>query len=173
MPPIEVALVHWPRDRDERDRLAAAMLPRLLLVPEEERPPATSDLMEDWIRLPADERDVSARLHTLSERAAGSLDQTVLVDGRCLRRSSVTVPLGPSEATFARLLVAASGQVVPRDRLIEAIWPDGPSRSRALDDVAYRLRKRIHVVGLDVVNVRARGFALHMLSPVDVTRGER
>ena len=59
--PVEVALLHWPRDAAARAHLAAAMLPRLLLVPAGEEPPQPGDEMEDWIRLPADERDVAAR----------------------------------------------------------------------------------------------------------------
>ena len=39
MHPVEVALIHWPRDGDERERLAEAMLPRLLLVPDDVEPP--------------------------------------------------------------------------------------------------------------------------------------
>jgi two-component system, OmpR family, response regulator len=163
---VEVALVHWPRDHAERDRLARAMLPRLLLVPDGERPPTTGDPMEDWIRLPADERDVATRLRTLSERAARSFDETVVVDDRCLRRSTLTVPLSPAEAAFARLLVSAAGQVVSRAVLAEAIWDrDADPRARALDDIAYRLRRRIGTLGLEVVSARGRGFALHMLSP--------
>ncbi len=166
MPRVEVALVHWPRDREERERLARAMLPRLLLVPDGERPPPSSDLMEDWIRLPADERDVAVRLRSLSDRAERSLDAITVVDGRCLRRAASTVPLSPSEAVFAGLLVAAHGRLVSRSSLMAAIWSDetdpGP---RALDDIAYRLRKRIAVLGLDIVAARERGFALHLLIP--------
>ena len=172
MPSIEVALVHWPRDRQERDRLARAMLPRLLLVPDGERPPTSGDVMEDWVRLPADERDVAARLRSLSDRAERSLDGVSVVDGTCLRRGSLTVPLSPAEISFAERLVAAHGQVVPRPALIAAIWGrDADPASRRLDDVAYRLRRRITVLGLDVVTARGRGFALHMLSPVPAADG--
>lgn len=172
MPRIEVALVHWPRDREERDRLARAMLPRLLLVPDGERPPASGDAMEDWIRLPADERDVATRLRALSERAARSLHEVAVVDGACLRRGELTVPLGPSEAAFVRLLVDAPGQVVSRSSLVTAIWDgDTDPGTRALDDVAYRLRRHIAALGLDVVTARGRGFALRMLNPTLTAAG--
>jgi DNA-binding response OmpR family regulator len=167
MPAIEVALVHWPRDAAARDRLAEAMLPRLLLVPQDVRPPASGDPMEDWIRLPADERDVATRLRALSERAARSFEDTVVVDDGCLRRAGVTIPLSPSEAAFTRLLVAASGGIVSRADLASAIWHDQRDpRSRALDDIAYRVRRRVEVAGLDVVSARGRGFALHQLRPI-------
>ena len=170
---VEVALLHWPRDREDRERLARALLPRLLLVSEGQPPPGTGDPMEDWIRLPADERDVAARLHALSERATASLDQIVVVDDCCLRRSAATVSLSPNEASFARLLVAASGGVVPRAALAAAVWGrDADPSARSLDDLAYRLRRRIEVLGLDVVTARTRGFALHILSPSVVAADE-
>jgi DNA-binding response OmpR family regulator len=164
--PVEVALLHWPRDREERDRLARAMLPRLLLVAGGGLPPGSGDEMEDWIRLPADERDVAARLRGLSDRATRSLAATVVVDGRCLRRGATTVPLSSAEATFASLLVARPGEVVPRGDLAAAIWSGRRGPDGALDDVAYRLRRRLTALGLDVVTARGRGFALHVLSPI-------
>jgi DNA-binding response OmpR family regulator len=164
--PVEVALLHWPRDHEERDRLARAMLPRLLLVADGDLPPGSGDELEDWVRLPADERDVAARLHVLSERATRSFAATVVVDGRCLRRGATTVPLSPAEATFAGLLVARPGEVVSRATLAAAIWPDRRGPDGALDDVAYRLRRHLSSLGLDLVAARGRGFALHVLTPI-------
>ena len=163
---VEVALLHWPRDCDERERLAEAMLPRLLLVPEDLEPPVSGDLMEDWIRLPADERDVATRLDNLAARASASLERTVLVDSTRLQRAASTVVLSPHQATFAGLLLAAEGRVVSRESLSRAIWGrDADPCGRALDDLAYRLRRRIEALGLDVVAARGRGFVLHVLAP--------
>ena len=163
---VEVALLHWPRDAAARAHLAAAMLPRLLLVPAGEEPPQPGDEMEDWIRLPADERDVAARLSSLSARAERSLETTVLMDGRCLRRGATTTPLSPSEARFARCLVAHPGTVVTRTELTRTIWAEEPPSAKALDDIAYRLRKRLAPMGLDLVSSRGRGYALHVGSPL-------
>ena len=163
---VEVALLHWPRDQEQRAHLAETMLPRLLLVPVGEEPPRPGDDMEDWIRLPADERDVAARLHALSERAERSLAATVVLDGRCLRRGPMTMPLSPAEARFASRLVEHPGTLVPRGELARSIWPGEPPSAKALDDVAYRLRRRLAPIGLDLVSSRGRGFALHVLSPV-------
>lgn len=166
MHPVEVALIHWPRDGAERERLAEAMLPRLLLVPDDVEPPVSGDVMEDWIRLPADERDVATRLDNLAARASASLERAVLVDSTCLRRAASMVVLTPSQAKFAGLLLAADGGVVPRAALCRAIWGrDADPCGRALDDLAYRLRRRIEALGLDVVAARGRGFVLHILTP--------
>ena len=163
---VEVALLHWPRDQEQRARLAEAMLPRLLLVPTGVRPPKPGDELEDWIRVPADERDVAARLGALSERAERSFEATVMMDGRCLRRGATTTTLSPSEARFASCLVERPGRLVTRSELILSIWPGEAPSAKALDDVAYRLRKRLAPIGLDLVSSRGRGFALHVRSPI-------
>ena len=108
------------------------MLPRLLLVADGVAPPASVDELEDWIRLPADERDVAARLRSLSERAWRSLQAMVVVDGRGLQRGAATIPLSPAEVAFAGLLVADPGRLVPRSELAEAIWvgQEAPERRR-------------------------------------------
>src|SRR4051794_30600396 len=93
---VEVALLRWPADADRRTLLAETMRPRLLLVAEGERPPAGVDELEDWVRLPADEREVAARLQALSTRAASSLRTVTVVDGSFLRRGDIEVELSPS-----------------------------------------------------------------------------
>src|SRR5437763_3254886 len=62
----DVAVLHWPEEAPEAARLAAAGLPRLLLVDAGNDPPESDDCQEDWVRLPADDRDVAARLRALT-----------------------------------------------------------------------------------------------------------
>src|SRR3954451_16776898 len=61
-----VELLHWPRDEALRRHLAADGTPRLLLVPPGAPTPVVRAADEDWIRLPADERDVATRLRALA-----------------------------------------------------------------------------------------------------------
>src|SRR5579871_5457039 len=70
-PPVGVVLVDWPAQADRVTALAQAGLPRLLLVAPDADPPASVDSNEDWVRLPADERDVAARVLRLTAQAAG------------------------------------------------------------------------------------------------------
>lgn len=60
-------MLRWPADAARRDELAERRLPRLLLVAEGVLPPRL-DPDEDWIRTPAGERDVWARLRALADR---------------------------------------------------------------------------------------------------------
>ena len=164
---VEVALLHWPRDRDRRERLALTQRPRLLLVAGQDTPPVATDELEDWVRLPADERDVAARLQALSDRADASLRATVVVDGCILRRGRAQVELSPSEARLAGRLVRTPGALVTRSELAEAVWPQAPGRDKALDDLAYRLRRRLRPLGLDLLTARGRGFVLGVAPPID------
>jgi hypothetical protein len=68
---IAVALVPWPSEAEVATELAEAGRPRLLLVVREADPPDVSDELEDWIRVPADERDVEVRARRLARLAGG------------------------------------------------------------------------------------------------------
>ena len=98
----QVSLVRWP-DRRRPPRVPAAPRgPRgSLLVEPEVGAPAILDPLEDWVRLPADEAEVGARLATLAARAGA--DQAVPevdADG-LLRYRDRWVALSPVEQTLA------------------------------------------------------------------------
>jgi DNA-binding response OmpR family regulator len=155
------ALVHWPGDAVRRRELAALRIPRLLLVAPDAAPPEVDD-DEDWARLPTDERDTAARLASLRARHA-----TVTLAGRDLRTARGAVTLSPAEAAALAVLLDSPGRVVPRHELAGALAGHGAvaSRavaSRAVDDVASRLRRRLRPLGLDVFAARSRG---HLLGP--------
>ena len=110
MPSIEVALVHWPRDREERDRLARAMLPA---PPPRARWRAAADVRgpDGGLDPPPGRR--AGRGHAAARRCPnGPSDPST----RCRSSTaaacgagSITVPLGPSEVSFVERLVAAHG----------------------------------------------------------------
>ncbi len=60
-------------------------------------------------------------------------------------------------------MIDASGAVVTRERVIQAVWPDatGGVTDQALDALIYRLRERLAELDADhnyVVTVRGHGF---------------
>src|SRR5262245_63017716 len=67
-PPADVVLLRWPEEQPRLERLRVAGTPRLLLVGEDLLPPSSVDPLEDWIRLPATEDDLRARVATLTAR---------------------------------------------------------------------------------------------------------
>jgi len=67
---VDVVLVLWPDEAPQLPRLATAGIPRLLLVAPDASPPADGDCLQDWIRLPAADGDVRARVVALERRSA-------------------------------------------------------------------------------------------------------
>ena len=65
---MDVELVRWPSQRQRRDQLVEARLPRLLLVEPESPAPVAVDPLEDWVRLPVDRNDLQARIDALTAR---------------------------------------------------------------------------------------------------------
>lgn len=162
----DVVLVRWPEEREHVERLRVSGIPRLLLVGTESAAPKPFDALEDWIRLPAVERDVRARANTLAARALASPDAgegarrpSIDEDG-ILRYRGQWIALSRVERALARALVGRFTEVVRRDTLEHVAWPSGESSRNALDVHMVRLRRRLVAVGLEVRTVRARGFLL-------------
>ena len=156
----DVALVRWPDDAGRLEALRAARSPRLLLVGTGVTPPVVRDPLEDWVRLPADDSELGARLETLRARGgAGAAVPEVDGDG-LLHYRDRWVALSPVERSLAVALTERFGAVVGRDALARRAWPDGTPTRNALDVHVLRFRRRIAPLGLELRTVRARGYLL-------------
>jgi DNA-binding response OmpR family regulator len=162
---MDVVLVRWPDERARRERLRDEQKPRLLLVDEEAPPPHTSDVYEDWVRLPAADADVRARVASLQARIAqlGPILPTIDTDG-VLRFGGGWVSIPPVEARLIQTLIERFGTVVGREVLTRAGWPERQPGRNALDVHVLRLRRRIEPLGLAVRTVRSRGYLLEASS---------
>ena len=158
---VDVVLVRWPQEDERRRHLSHGGVPRLLLVEGGVAPPLVEDPIEDWIRVPAPELDVRARLDTLSARhtRAHPARPTIDDDG-VLRSNGSWASLPPVEARLTVALLDRYGAVVSRESLGRAGWPDGAPGRNALDVHVLRLRRRLHAVGLVIKTVRSRGYLL-------------
>jgi DNA-binding response OmpR family regulator len=158
---MDVVLVRWPAEDARRAELRDEGIPRLLLVENGAPPPRTVDDLEDWVRVPADEVDLHARVENLNRRlqtrtsALPELDE----DG-VLRAGPGWVPLPPVEARLTSALLDRYRSVVSRDSLAKAGWPNGAPGRNALDVHVLRLRRRIAPLGLAIRTVRSRGYLL-------------
>jgi DNA-binding response OmpR family regulator len=157
---MDVVLVRWPEEDERLVHLRAAGRPRLLLVDPECAPPESPDCLEDWIRLPADDRDVRARLSTLASRAARERTAPEIDADGLLWYRGRWVPLSPVERELATALVERFGAVVGRDALARRAWAGGAPTRNALDVHVLRLRRRIEEIGLEVRTVRSRGYLM-------------
>lgn len=181
-------MLRWPEEEGRRSRISLAGEPRLLLVPDGEEPPPVADCLEDWIRVPAAEKEVRARVDALAVRSqahradhAGNGNGTGngvgangngnghsgqapsapdLDDFGVLRVNGAWVALPPLEARLADALLERLGAVTSRDVLIRAGWPSGAPGRNALDVHVLRLRRRLTPVGLAIRTVRSRGYLM-------------
>ena len=112
---MDVVLVRWPEENLHLGELRGAGTPRLLLVGPEAAPPDSVDPLEDWIRLPADDRDVRARVATLEARASNGMAVPEIDDDGLLRFRDRWVSLSPVERELAGSLVERFGAVVGRE----------------------------------------------------------
>jgi DNA-binding response OmpR family regulator len=148
-------------DEARRERLAADGAPRLLLVEDGVAAPMGQDCREDWIRVPAAEADLSARMAALAGRAARHTGPVPsLDDDGVLRTRDGWVSLPPVEARLTHAMLERVGAVVSRETLSRAGWPDGSPGRNALDVHVLRLRRRLSPLGLAIRTVRSRGYML-------------
>jgi DNA-binding response OmpR family regulator len=162
---MDVVLVRWPEEDARLRQLREAGSPRLLLLNGESPPPAPADCLEDWIRLPADDRDVRARVANLASRAETEQPAPQVDGDGLLRYRGRWVALSPVESALAVTLVDRFGAVVGRDLLARRAWPDGTSTRNALDVHMLRLRRRIAPLGVEVRTVRSRGYLMQAAQP--------
>ncbi len=158
---MEVVLLRWPLEQDRRTALERDGQLRLLLLDTDAEPPVSIDCLEDWIRAPADERDIRSRMEGLVRRAQSHLQDLPSLDpDGVLRYAGAWVSLPPVEARLMSAMINRFGAVVSRDQLARAGWPDGAPGRNALDVHVLRLRRRIAPLGVAIKTIRSRGYLL-------------
>lgn len=159
-----IALLRWPADADRRSELTEDGRPRLLLLDPDADPPASWDVLEDWVRMPADPAEIEARIATLMRRLPSERPAPILDGDDVLRVGNRWVALPPVEARLVAALLARPDAVVSRERLLDAGWPAGEpagsTNGQILDGRIKLLRRRLVEVGLEVHTVRGVGFVL-------------
>ena len=159
-------MVRWPAEADRRAYLAERNLPRLLLLEDSVDPPEVLDCLEDWVRLPASEADVGARMQGLLARGRTHRRDVPEVDVHgVVRYRDGWVALPPVEARLAEALVLRFCAVVGRDTLRRSVWPGSSPGRNVLDVHVLRLRRRLAPLALAIRTVRSRGY---MLEPAEV-----
>ncbi|MEO6318439.1 MAG: helix-turn-helix domain-containing protein [Acidimicrobiales bacterium] len=161
--------MRWPAEEGQRSDLQRASHPRLLLLEDGVPPPVVrSDELEDWIRLPAAEVDIQARVDGLRRRVeARAHPMPALDDDGVLRLADDWVSLPPVEARLTAALLDRYGAVVSREALGRAGWPTGAPGRNALDVHMLRLRRRLSPLALAIRTVRSRGYLLERLAAAD------
>lgn len=159
---MQVEIVHWPSEQNRLTDLRSSGRPRLVVVRDGDLPPLTPDAMEDWIRLPASDEDVHARVQVLKDRMQGAGGQPIptIDENGLLHMGGTWTALSPVEVQLVTALVDRYAAVVGRESLARAGWPDGMPGRNVLDANIVRLRRRLAPLGLVIRTVRSRGYLL-------------
>lgn len=163
---MDVTLLPWPDEEERRLRLSQAGGPRLLLVADGHSPPPPVDCLEDWIRVPAPEEEMRARVQALTVRTVVHGHATPVLDpDGVLRYGGRWTALPPLESRLTEALLDRFGAVASREALIRAGWPCGAPGRNALDVHVLRLRRRLGPLPLVIRTVRSRGYLLEAAPP--------
>lgn len=157
-------MVSWPDERENAEQLVAAGVPILYLVRADDDPPAPTGCLEDWVRVPGDERDLLARLAALELR--GELHAAppyVDNSGRLHHRGNV-VPLNETDARIARTLTMHLGDVVSDRELLDTLHNTETRPPVSLRTEISRLRTRLRHLQLTITRSRGHGYVM-VLSP--------
>jgi hypothetical protein len=155
----DVVILRWPDEAGELASLEQCGVPRLLLIDADAAPPRTNSCLQDWIRMPATDADVLARLHALEERLTNH-PQLPTIDqyGELIYRQG-SVFLSPIEQRLGQTLIERLGDVISDDELCTTVWPAG-ANTQSLRVVVSRLRSRIAPLGLTIECVRDVGYVM-------------
>jgi hypothetical protein len=159
-PSTDVAVLRWPSQQPERERLDQLGLPRLLLIEPDAPPPESLSCIEDWTRLPAPDQDLFARIAVLRARAnrhpqAPTVDQW----GRLSFREH-HVYLSPGEHAIAQPLAEAFREPVAIALLLTRLFPGHTGTAAKLRLHVHRLRTRIKHIPLYITPIRNYGYMM-------------
>jgi DNA-binding winged helix-turn-helix (wHTH) protein len=155
----EVVAIRWPEEREKAARLATAGVAVLYIVRGEDDPPIPTGCLEDWVRIPGDDRDFHARLAALELRAALHYTPPFVDDENRLHHEGRILALNPNEARLASALAARFGAEVTDEDLLEAMNDEATTSTNSVRVEAGRLRSRVREVHLAIHRTR-HGYIL-------------
>ncbi|MHB1854875.1 MAG: winged helix-turn-helix domain-containing protein [Acidimicrobiales bacterium] len=160
-----VAFIPWPGPPVALQ--GAAGPGRLYLVESGAELPPVEGCLEDWVRLPASEEDISARATALLKRLRfhSGQERPHLDSMGILHMGDRWVDLPPLEARLFRLLLDRLGEAVATDELLAAGWGSGTDSRGNLRIQVLRLRRRLAQTGLSIHTLPGRGYMLEAKAP--------
>ena len=148
-----------PKSATKRPGLATAGVAVLYLVDADDEPPVPTGCLEDWVRIPGEERDLRARLAALELRAELHHSPPFVDDDDRLHHGGSVVALSSIEARLATVLTARLGTAVSDESLLEAVQNGGELSAASLRVEMGRLRSRLRTLHLAIRRTR-HGYVL-------------
>jgi DNA-binding response OmpR family regulator len=127
---------------------------------------------DDYLVKPFDVPELVARIRALQRRAAGRVDDRLVlgdleldVRHRELRHRGQRVHLSPREQALTELLMARAGRVVPKEHIVSTLssWETDFSEN-SVEVYIHRLRKRFADLGVVIRTVRGFGYLMETAS---------
>ena len=127
---------------------------------------------DDYLVKPFDVPELVARIRALQRRAAGRVDDRLVlgdleldVRHRELRHRGQRVHLSPREQALTELLMARAGRVVPKEHIVSTLssWETDFSEN-SVEVYIHRLRKRFADLGVVIRTVRGFGYLMEAAS---------
>jgi two-component system, OmpR family, response regulator TctD len=129
---------------------------------------------DDYLPKPFDLDELEARIRALARRRGVGPSEPAVEVGtseycglRCDAESGAiycrgeVMDLAPREAALLRALLQRPGQALARERLFETVFPgQSQVQPEAIEVVAYRLRKKLAPVAVQLVTLRGLGYLL-------------
>jgi two-component system OmpR family response regulator len=159
----QVVVLRWPEEEVEAARLEALEVPHLLLVEPDAAAPHVTSCFTDWVRLPADDMEIRARVATLRARSERHPSLPTIDSFGTLSFRGESIFLSLTDERLMRVLVEHFGRGVTEDDLTRRVWSTPVVVGRIRVRIS-RLRKRIQPLGLEITWLRGRGYRLHGVS---------
>ncbi|MBT9596023.1 MAG: response regulator transcription factor [Vitreoscilla sp.] len=125
---------------------------------------------DDYLPKPFDLDELEARIRAQARRRSPGTTALAPPEFAGLRTDADSgavyyrgepLELAPREATLLRALLQRPGHAQAKERLFETVFPGQPEvQLEAIEVVAYRLRKRLAVTGVQLVTLRGLGYLL-------------
>jgi hypothetical protein len=159
---VSVPLLRWPAESEKAARLEASGAPFLLLLGSYEPPPQSAYRFMDWVRSPCDPDELIMRrsnLQTRFIRSREGLRPHLDCETGRLTFGRSTVDISPSQVVSLRPFVNRYREVVPAPEVCKAFGAAEEGQATIASRI-MRLRRRLLVVGLQLLVVRGVGYTL-------------
>ncbi len=126
---------------------------------------------DDYLAKPFDLDELEARIRALARRRSAATGQPsadiehlglrIDTQSGAVHHGTEVLELSAREAAMLRALVARRGQAVAKERLFELVFSGEPEVNlEAVEVVAYRLRKKLAHLPVQLVTLRGLGYLL-------------
>jgi two-component system, OmpR family, response regulator TctD len=127
---------------------------------------------DDYLPKPFDLDELEARIRALVRRKLSSIEKILPTphqyyglsyehNSNAIYFQGQPLDLSSREASFLYLMIERRGQAVAKEKLLEQVFAgDADVQPEAIEVVAYRLRKKISHLPLQLVTLRGLGYVL-------------